>query len=127
MARIPQVKSTSRPVSSRVRQEAKGLRTGENAILEMMALGAPLSDVLDRLMRLKIPVQRLLASILLLDPEGKRYRHLAGPSFPTEYMRAIDGSPIGPKAGSCGTAAYRKKQVIVADIQTDPLWADFDT
>lgn len=126
MARIPPVKSTSRPVSSRVRQDAKGLRTGETAILEMMALGAPLSDVLDRLMRLnEFRSKGLLASILLLDPEGKRLRHLAGPSLPTEYMRAIDGSPIGPKAGSCGTAAYRKKQVIVADIQTDPLWADY--
>jgi len=40
-------------------------------------------------------------------------------------MRAIDGSPIGPKAGSCGTAAYRKEPVIVNDIQTDPLWADY--
>jgi two-component system, cell cycle sensor histidine kinase and response regulator CckA len=92
----------------------------------MIALGAPLSDVLDRLMRLnEFRSEGLLASILLLDPEGKRLRHLAGPSLPREYMRAIDGSPIGPRAGSCGTAAYWKKQVIVTDIRTDPLWADY--
>jgi two-component system cell cycle sensor histidine kinase/response regulator CckA len=120
------VKSTSQPVSSRVRQQGKSLRSGENAILEMIALGAPLSDVLDRLMRLnESRSEGLLASVLLLDPEGKRLRHIAGPSLPREYMRAIDGSPIGPKAGSCGTAAYRKKPVIVSDIQTDPLWADY--
>jgi signal transduction histidine kinase len=27
--------------------------------------------------------------------------------------------------GSCGTAAYHAEQVIVSDIATDPLWADF--
>lgn len=105
---------------------AKGLRAGENAILEMIALGAPLSDVLDRLMRLnEARVEGLLASILLLDPEGKRLRHAAGPSLPAAYMRAIDGTPIGPSVGSCGTAAYRKEMVIVTDIQTDPLWAPY--
>src|SRR5881394_4279475 len=30
--------------------------------------------------------------------------------------------PIGPCAGSCGTAAYRGSAVIVSDIATDPLW-----
>lgn len=115
-----------KPASSGVRQPGKGLRAGENAILEMIALGAPLSDVLDRLMRLnESRSEGLLASVLLLDPEGKRLRHIAGPSLPREYMRAIDGSPIGPKVGSFGTAAYRKKPVIVSDIQTDPLWADY--
>lgn len=105
---------------------AKGLHAGENAILEMIALGAPLSDVLDRLMRLsEARVEGLLASILLLDPEGKRLRHAAGPSLPPAYMRAIDGTPIGPSVGSCGTAAYRKETVIVTDIQTDPLWAPY--
>jgi C4-dicarboxylate-specific signal transduction histidine kinase len=32
---------------------------------------------------------------------------------------------IGPSAGSCGTAAYRGKPVIVSDIATDPLWVDY--
>ena len=32
---------------------------------------------------------------------------------------------IGPAAGSCGTAAYTKQTVIVRDIQSDPLWADY--
>lgn len=48
---------------------AKGLSAGEDAILEMIALGAPLSDVLDRLMRLnEARFEGLLASILLLNP-----------------------------------------------------------
>ena len=49
----------------------------------------------------------------------------AAPSLPDSYAKAIDGVRIGPKAGSCGTAAYRRKAVVVADIMTDPLWEDY--
>jgi signal transduction histidine kinase/ActR/RegA family two-component response regulator len=117
----------SRTISPSVRRRrAKGLRAGQNAVLEMIALGAPLSDVLDQLMRLnESQSQGLLASILLLDPDGKRLRHASAPSLPEAYTRAIDGAPIGPKAGSCGTAAWRKEMVVVTDILTAPLWADY--
>jgi two-component system, cell cycle sensor histidine kinase and response regulator CckA len=82
--------------------------------------------VLDRLMRLtETRFEGLLASVLLLDPEGKRLRHAAAPSLPAAYMGAIDGMPIGPSVGSCGSAAYRKEMVIVTDIETDPLWAPY--
>jgi diguanylate cyclase (GGDEF)-like protein len=52
-------------------------------------------------------------------------RHGAAPSLPDAYVKAVDGLRIGPNVGSCGTAAYRREAVIVADIMTDPLWADF--
>jgi formate hydrogenlyase transcriptional activator len=32
---------------------------------------------------------------------------------------------IGPKGGSCGTAAYRRAPVYVTDILTDPIWDDY--
>ena len=65
----------------------------------------------------------MLCSILLLD--GNTLRHGAAPSLPDEYNRAIDGTAIGPAVGSCGTAAFTKKTVIVSNIATDPLWADY--
>ena len=49
----------------------------------------------------------------------------AAPSLPEAYTKAIDGVRIGPKVGSCGTAAHRREAVFVADIMTDPLWADY--
>ncbi len=64
-------------------------------------------------------------SILLLDPDRLRVRPVAAPSLPEEYSRALEGAPIGPRAGSCGTAAYRGQPVIVTDIETDPLWEDY--
>ena len=90
----------------------------------MVARGTSLSHVLDGLCRLvEEEAPGVLASILLLD--GDRLRHGGAPSLPKAYTDAIDGAVIGPTAGSCGTAAYRAQQVIVTDIATDPLWADY--
>ena len=113
-----------RDIGERKRGEA--LLAGEKRLLEMVAKGDPLGDILDAICRL---VEKLssgsLCSILLLDSSGKRLWQGAGPSIPKPYAEAIDGLVIGPSAGSCGTAAYRAQQVIVSDIATDPLWADF--
>ena len=65
----------------------------------------------------------ILTSILLLD--GQILRHGAAPTLPAAYCAAIDGSEIGPCAGSCGTAAYSGRPVYVTDIAADPLWADY--
>lgn len=62
--------------------------------------------------------------VLTLDDDGRRVRLLSAPALPASYAHAIDGYPIGPKAGSCGTAMFRKETVIVSDIETDPLWED---
>jgi two-component sensor histidine kinase len=67
----------------------------------------------------------MLASILLMDPDGLHLRHGAAPSLPEPYTRAIDGQEIGEAAGSCGTAAFRREAVYVSNIATDPLWARY--
>lgn len=54
--------------------------------------------------------------------EGSMLNLLAAPSFPDTYKSKIATIKIGPVAGSCGTAAYRRKVVVVSDIATDPLW-----
>src|SRR5256712_314404 len=46
-------------------------------------------------------------------------------SLPKSYTEAIDGALIGPRAGSCGTAAFRRERIIVSDIATDPLWDQY--
>src|SRR5205809_5696178 len=60
-----------------------------------------------------------------MDANCKQLRHGGAPNLPKAYTEAIDGAFIGASVGSCGTAAYRAEQVIVADLATDPLWADF--
>jgi diguanylate cyclase (GGDEF)-like protein/PAS domain S-box-containing protein len=102
------------------------LALGQNQILEMIANGAPLGETLNTLMLfIERDVPEMLCSVLLLDADGVHLRHGAAPSLPAEYSRMVDGQCIGPRAGSCGTAAFLKQRVVVADIDTDPLWADY--
>jgi PAS domain S-box-containing protein len=66
----------------------------------------------------------MYSSVLLLMADNT-IKNLAGPRLPQEYLQMIDGLTIGPGAGSCGTAMYRKEPVIVSDIDHDPLWAPY--
>ncbi len=108
------------------RKRAEALRNGQNRLLEMIAKGEELEEVLTTLARLiESESHEMRCSILLLDEDGIHLRHGAAPSLPESYTKSIDGAVIGPCAGSCGTAAYRAEPVIVTDILTDPLWADW--
>ncbi|MDB5319743.1 MAG: domain S-box protein [Phycisphaerales bacterium] len=109
------------------RKQDQTLLDGQKQILELIIQGEPLGDVLTVLCRYieKLAQGEMLASVLLLDADGVHVRHGAAPSLPESYVRAIDGLAIGPSAGSCGTAAYRREPVYVSDIASDPLWAPY--
>ncbi|MFB9289723.1 ATP-binding protein [Pseudoduganella plicata] len=105
---------------------AEALRTGQNALLELVARGAPLREILDRLLRLvEGQAPGLVCTVLLLDEDGRTIRAGAAPSLPPSYLTALDGLAIGPRVGSCGTAMFRREPVIVADIARDPLWEGY--
>jgi signal transduction histidine kinase/PAS domain-containing protein len=111
-------------VTERKREE--GLREGESRILERIARDAPLEEILDNLVRVvEAQFAGLLCSVLLLDEDGQHARHGAAPNLPESYAQAIDGLCIGPTAGSCGTAMYRREPVVVTDILQDPLWEPY--
>ncbi len=102
------------------------LLAGQSRLLEMVARGLPLRDTLDSLMLLiESQSNGVYCSVLLLDEDGIRIHPGSGPNLPAEYMAALDGFPIGPNVGSCGTAMFRKEAVIVTDIMNDPLWAPY--
>ncbi len=98
----------------------------ENHALSITSGSPPLSATLEILcLGMEKILEGELCSILLLDDDGRHLRHGAAPSLPEAYNRALDGVTIGPAVGSCGTAAHTGRQVIVADIANDPLWADY--
>jgi diguanylate cyclase (GGDEF)-like protein/PAS domain S-box-containing protein len=114
----------SRDITERKRQE--DLRRSQANLLEMIARNEPLETILETLVLLvEAELTGIFGSILLLDPEGQRLYHGAAPNLPGAYSRMIDGTMIGPKVGSCGTAAWRGQPVIVEDVMADPLWEDF--
>lgn len=97
----------------------------QNHVLELMASGVPLVQTIDTLCR---EVERVIpdafCSVLTVDGEGKLHT-IAAPSLPPSFSSAIEGASIGPAVGSCGTAAWRGEPVIVTDVASDPLWAEF--
>ena len=108
------------------RNLAEALRAGQNALLEMIAKGAPLVPTLDRLLLLIEGQSRgVYCSVMLLDEDGRHMHSVAGPSLPREYMDLLDGVQIGPGVGSCGTAMFLGETVVVSDIEHDPLWAPY--
>jgi PAS domain S-box-containing protein len=103
---------------------AEAILVVERRILDMVARGDSLAEILENLCRFAEEQARgVLASISLVD--GDRLWQGAAPSLPKTYTNAINGAPIGPSTGSCGTAAYRGEPVIVEDIATDPLWSAY--
>jgi GAF domain-containing protein len=110
---------------------AAGLRNAldlrQSDVVSELKRGESLEAILDRhLLAVEdMSDDEILTSILLLSPDGKHLTHGAAPSLPMSYRQAIDGAEIGPKAGSCGTAAYLGRPVYVTDIASDPLWEDF--
>ena len=123
---IAQLLVVSRDITARHREET--FRRRQHDVLEQIVSGLPLDALLRELVLLiEQQCEGMLCSILLLDDDGVHLRHGAAPSLPVEYQRAINGLPIGPKAGSCGTAVSLRRLVIVTDILVDPLWENYRT
>ena len=97
----------------------------ERRMLELVAGGASLREVLDTLTR---AIERISAgsrcTVMLLDEEHHRYLLKgSGPSLPEEYLQVVNGLEIGPEVGACGSAAYRNETIVVEDISTDHRFA----
>ena len=120
----PIVRCIGRDITER--KQAEALRARQVRALEMIATGAPLTETLELIVRMiEEQSPAMLGSILLLDEDERHLRHGAAPNLPVSYTQVIDGAAIGPQAGSCGTAAFLKEAVVVADVMTDPRWTDY--
>ncbi|HEV7505666.1 MAG TPA: sigma 54-interacting transcriptional regulator [Thermoanaerobaculia bacterium] len=104
-------------------KRAEALLDGEKWLLEMVASGCRLEDVLEAMCGLvDTMVGNSACSILLIDPQGT-FRHAAGPTLPPGYDATVNGAPVACEAGPCGTAASLKKQVIASDLVSEQRWA----
>lgn len=108
------------------RNASEALIATQSQVLELIADGAELKEIFNRLCELlEQELPSAYCSILVVDPQENRLRSGAAPTLPPEYAQGVDGLMIGACSGSCGTAAYRGESVFVNDIATDPLWANF--
>jgi hypothetical protein len=105
-------------------KHAEGILNTQNRVLEMIATGAPLPQVLDQLVHaIEAQSPGMICTILLA--ENQRLRLAAAPSLPDAYRRALDGTAIHPQAGISGAAAHVKKPIVVPDIASDQQWTHF--
>jgi diguanylate cyclase (GGDEF)-like protein/PAS domain S-box-containing protein len=105
------------------RRKAERFNLSRSRVLELMAAGAALPEVLNAIvLGVEQDNREMMCSILLLDDESKRLYTGAAPSLPDFFSAAINGFEIGMGIGSCGTAAFTGERVIVEDIQNHPYW-----
>jgi diguanylate cyclase (GGDEF)-like protein/PAS domain S-box-containing protein len=107
------------------KNKALRLVDGQNRVLEMIAKTQRLDEILNGIIALIEEQSGALCSVLFLDRERRALRLEAAPSFPPDFVQAFREVPVGPDSGSCGSAAYWKRPVIVEDIMADVRWGEF--
>ena len=118
---VVQLLAVSRDVSAPWKADA--FQAGQHQVLEMIATGAPLPEVLTLLAHvIEDQCVGQPCSVLLLDTDGARVHLGAAPSLPEDYAARLDGQPAGPHVGSCGSVMQLGRPVIVTDIESDPHW-----
>lgn len=108
-------------------ERASAFTLAQKDALELAVADAPIAGVLTKLASAAEAFTNgeMVAFVMLVDKEGKHLHVGAAPSLPESYKQALNGMEIGPKSGPCGTVAFRKRPVIVRDIQSDPRWEKF--
>jgi PAS domain S-box-containing protein len=105
------------------RKRAETQLAGEVRLLEMVASGRSLADVLSALCSfVEDTAANCHCGIYLIDWSGPTFQNAAAPTLPASFNDPIDGLPVRCEIGPCARAACLKTQVIAADIESDPLW-----
>lgn len=116
--------SMVRDITERKRHQAQ--EETHRRIFEQIAQGGELADILRLVVSyVELLMPNSLASIMLLDAEGKHLQSVASSSLPEDYTAAVDGIAVGDGIGSCGTTVWRGETIIVEDVRIHPYWADY--
>jgi PAS domain S-box-containing protein len=100
------------------------LLESQRRVLERIASGAQLEEILGTLVRLiEEQDDQMRCAVLLADAAQEQLHFVAAPRVPQDYrLCMVPFLKIAPEMGSCGTAAYLRKPVYTSDTASDPLW-----
>src|ERR1700754_1472180 len=105
------------------RKRAEAQLAGEKRLLEMVASGCALTDVLTALCKFVEDTSAdCHCGVYLIDWSGPKFRIGAVPSLPRTFNDPCEGLTVSLEVGPCGVAALTKTQVIVTDFESDPLF-----
>jgi PAS domain S-box-containing protein len=104
-------------------KRAEALLAGEKQLLEMVAGGRPMPDILEALCRqVESTASGCYCSIVLVDPSGTQLQEAIAPSLAAEFNDAVRGWPLRRVGGPCVMVARDKVQVIMSDVASDTRW-----
>ena len=111
-------------ITNKVQEE--NLKDQTRKILKLIVQDNPLKTIGNKIVEtLETYFRDCVASFLLLDTEHKTLHQLAAPNLPESFSSYMESLKIGPQSGSCGTAAFLGKEIIVSNIQSNILWEDY--
>jgi PAS domain S-box-containing protein len=113
----PLIVLNSRDVTERKRAEAR--EAGQKQVLERLARGGALAEVLDALAETLDEDLGGASAVLVLDDDGATLRPIAAPRLPAALRAALETTPVGLQESRCGEAAYRRQRVVVDDVAAE--------
>jgi PAS domain S-box-containing protein len=106
------------------RKRAEAILNGEKRLLDMVAGGCSMSEILEAICRLvETTASGCYCSVVLVDPNGTRLEHGAAPSLPASFINSIIGRAVNQDTGPCAMAACLNEQVIAVDLASETRWA----
>jgi len=107
------------------RKRADTFAFGERKILELIAANAPLDKTLQAVVNLAEQLHSdVHAVVMLLDEQRQTIRLTACGALKESLREALKELPVGSQSGACGAAASLRRQIVVTDIEADPMWTD---
>jgi PAS domain S-box len=109
------------------RKRIENATAAERAALEMITTGKPLNAVLEAIAR-GTEAQSdvgLRCTIMLVDEHRQCLLEGAAPSMPAAFRKAVQRLPIDERSGSCGRAAFLRRQVLCSDVRLEANWQDY--
>ncbi|MNZ42448.1 Phytochrome-like protein cph1 [compost metagenome] len=104
-------------------QEQQQYDAAQRRIMGMISTMQPLEQILRELcLLIEQRNPQVICSVLLVDDSRQRLTIGAAPRLGERYNQAVEGLRIGEGMGACGSAAFLRQPVLVADIANDPRW-----
>jgi PAS domain S-box-containing protein len=106
------------------RKRAEIHLTGEKQVLEMIASGRPLREILAALCRFfERAAPACFCGIYPIDWSGKKFQYGVAPSLPESYTAPTMGALVKSDDSPRGQSISDRVQVISEDIESDARWA----
>src|SRR5262245_21338828 len=91
------------------RKRAEAQLAGENRLLQMVASGSSLADVLTELCKfVEDTATDFNCGIFLIDERTRTFQLGVAPGLPAQFSDSVPGLPVTADAGPCGEAALTK-------------------